>query len=405
MIKAAIMGCGTIGSGVYEAVERNQAVIQRELGEELRIAKILDLRNFPGEPFEKLVVHDFQELVSDPEIRIVVETMGGTKPAYEFVKACLLAGKQVVTSNKALVAAHGTELLQIAREKQINFFFEAAVGGGIPVIRNLGSGYAGQVITEITGILNGTTNYILTRMEREGADFAAVLSEAQELGYAERNPEADIEGYDSCRKIAILASIMTDREVNFEEVHTEGITKIDSLDFRYAAKLGASIKLVGSALREADGIAVTVFPLLIAQDNPLYSVSGVYNGILVKGNLLDTTMLYGSGAGMLPTASAVLADMLEAAKHPAENLRYGWHGKALSPKPVAESSHRYLVRFAGNAAELGAEAAERFGRAELIVLEGTEEFALLTPRMREREYRTIAAGFSNIISMIRAELD
>ena len=226
------MGYGTVGAGVYEAVQVNQEVIEREVGEGLSIKRILDLRSFPGDPAEKLITDKFSDIEEDEEISLVVETMGGTTPAYEFVKAALLKGKHVVTSNKALVAAHGTELLRIAREKKVNFFFEAAVGGGIPVIRTLGTGYQGQVITEITGILNGTTNYILTRMDREGAEFGDVLADAQRLGYAERNPEADIEGHDTCRKIAILSSLVTGKEVNFEDVYTEGISKIDSTDFR-----------------------------------------------------------------------------------------------------------------------------------------------------------------------------
>ena len=296
------MGYGTVGAGVYEAVVTNQKVIAAEIGEALEVKRILDLRKFPGDPAEKLITDKFSDIEEDEEISLVVETMGGTTPAYEFVKAALLKGKHVVTSNKALVAAHGTELLQIARDRKVNFFFEAAVGGGIPVIRTLGTGYQGQVITEITGILNGTTNYILTRMDREGAEFGDVLADAQRLGYAERNPEADIEGHDTCRKIAILSSLVTGKEVNFEDVYTEGISKIDSTDFRYALELKASIKLVGAAQFAGDQVTVSVFPLLVSDENPLYAVQGVYNGIVIKGNLLGTTMLYGSGAGKLPTA-------------------------------------------------------------------------------------------------------
>lgn len=404
MIKAAVMGYGTIGSGVFEAVGENQAVIVEELGEELQITKILDLREFPGTPVETLVTHDFEEIVSDPEIRIVVETMGGTEPAYSFVKRCLLVGKHVVTSNKALVAAHGTELLEIAREKRVNFFFEAAVGGGIPVIRTLSTGYAGQVITEITGILNGTTNYILTRMEREGAAFLELLQEAQRLGYAERNPEADIEGHDTCRKIAILASLMTGREVNFEEIPVEGITKVDPLYFRYAAKLNASIKLVGSAVRADDGVSIRVFPMLLSTENPLYAVNGVYNGIVIKGNLLGTTMLYGSGAGMLPTASAVLTDMIEAAKHADENLPFGWHAGKQALKPQEEGCYRYLVRVRGGSELEKKRAAELFDNAELIEAAVDAEFALLTGRMQEKDYREAAVQLPEIIGMLRAEL-
>ena len=403
MIKAAIMGYGTVGAGVYEAVKVNQEVIEREVGEGLEIKRILDLRSFPGDPAEKLITDKFSDIEEDEEISLVVETMGGTTPAYEFVKAALLKGKHVVTSNKALVAAHGTELLRIAREKKVNFFFEAAVGGGIPVIRTLGTGYQGQVITEITGILNGTTNYILTRMDREGAEFGEVLADAQRLGYAERNPEADIEGHDTCRKIAILSSLVTGKEVNFEDVYTEGISKIDSTDFRYASELRASIKLVGSAQFAGDQVTVSVFPLLVSDENPLYAVHGVYNGIVIKGNLLGTTMLYGSGAGKLPTASAVLADMMEAGKHKNENVRFGWTAARQTVTSHESEKHRYFVRLSGDAASL-AVAKEQFEAERVIQLPGLEEVAIVSAPMTEFTYRERAAKVPNILAMIRAEL-
>ena len=402
MIKAAIMGYGTVGAGVYEAVQVNQEVIEREVGEGLSIKRILDLRSFPGDPAEKLITDKFSDIEEDEEISLVVETMGGTTPAYEFVKAALLKGKHVVTSNKALVAAHGTELLRIAREKKVNFFFEAAVGG-IPVIRTLGTGYQGQVITEITGILNGTTNYILTRMDREGAEFGDVLADAQRLGYAERNPEADIEGHDTCRKIAILSSLVTGKEVNFEDVYTEGISKIDSTDFRYASELRASIKLVGSAQFAGDQVTVSVFPLLVSDENPLYAVHGVYNGIVMKGNLLGTTMLYGSGAGKLPTASAVLADMMEAGKHKNENVRFGWTAERQTVTSHESEKHRYFVRLSGDAASLAA-AKEQFEAERVIQLPGLEEVAIVSAPMTEFTYRERAAKVPNILAMIRAEL-
>ena len=403
MIKVAIMGYGTVGAGVYEAVVTNQKVIAAEIGEALEVKRILDLRKFPGDPAEKLITDKFSDIEEDEEISLVVETMGGTTPAYEFVKAALLKGKHVVTSNKALVAAHGTELLQIARDRKVNFFFEAAVGGGIPVIRTLGTGYQGQVITEITGILNGTTNYILTRMDREGAEFGDVLADAQRLGYAERNPEADIEGHDTCRKIAILSSLVTGKEVNFEDVYTEGISKIDSTDFRYALELKASIKLVGAAQFAGDQVTVSVFPLLVSDENPLYAVQGVYNGIVIKGNLLGTTMLYGSGAGKLPTASAVLADMMEAAKHKNENVRFGWTAEKQAVTSHESEKHRYFVRLSGDAASLAA-AKEQFEAERVIQLPGLEEVAIVSAPMTEFTYRERAVKVPNILAMIRAEL-
>ena len=263
MIKVAIMGYGTIGSGVYEVLTGNRDKITANVGQEVQVKYILDLRDFPGFPVEDKIVHDFQVIADDPEVQIVVETMGGLNPAYPFVKTCLEVGKNVVTSNKALVAAHGTELLAIAREKQVNFQFEASVGGGIPIIRPLYECLMGEQIQEITGILNGTTNFILTKMDKEGASFDAVLKEAQELGYAERNPEADVEGYDTCRKIAILTAMATGKEVDFEDIQTEGITKITDVDFKYADKMGTSIKLFGTSRMNGDQVFAWVAPLMI----------------------------------------------------------------------------------------------------------------------------------------------
>lgn len=330
MIKVAIMGYGTIGSGVYEVLETNREVLAASVGQELSVKYILDLRDFPGTSVEKKIVHDFSVICQDKEVKIVVETMGGLDPAYPFVKACLEAGKHVATSNKALVAAHGTELLAIARKKKVNFMFEASVGGGIPIIRPLYRCLMGEKIEEITGILNGTTNFILTKMDKEGASFEWALKEAQALGYAERNPEADVEGHDTCRKIAILTAMATGREVNYEEIPTEGITKITDVDFRYADALGMSVKLVGQSRVENGKTYAWVAPLVIGKDHPLYAVSDVYNGIVVKGNMIGTTMYYGSGAGKLPTASAVVADMVEEAKHINSNIPIGWSGEKLS---------------------------------------------------------------------------
>ena len=279
MIKVAIMGYGTIGSGVYEVLTGNRDKIAANVGQEVQVKYILDLRDFPGSPVEDKIVHDFQVIADDPEVQIVVETMGGLNPAYPFVKTCLEAGKNVVTSNKALVATHGTELLAIAREKQVNFQFEASVGGGIPIIRPLYECLMGEQIQEITGILNGTTNFILTKMDKEGASFDAVLKEAQELGYAERNPEADVEGYDTCRKIAILTAMATGKEVDFEDIQTEGITKITDVDFKYADKMGTSIKLFGTSRMNGDQVFAWVAPLMIGKSHPLYAVNDVFNGI------------------------------------------------------------------------------------------------------------------------------
>lgn len=413
MVYVAVMGYGTIGSGVAEILDRNREEIAKGAGEPVALKYVLDLRDFPGDPVEEKLVHDFQILLDDPEVSVVVETMGGLNPAYPFAKACLEAGKHVVTSNKALVAAHGTELLAIAREHQVNFLFEASVGGGIPIIRPLYRCLKGEQIEEITGILNGTTNYILTKMDKEGASFAAALKEAQDLGYAERNPEADVEGYDTCRKIAILTAMATGREVNYEHIYTEGITRITDVDFRYADKMGTSVKLFGSSRISGDQVHAWVAPVMICKNHPLYAVSDVFNGILVKGNMLGTSMFYGSGAGKLPTASAVVADIIEAVENRNRNVLLGWTEEQLEIAAMNTSAHSYFVRVAGKAAEKLAAVQQALGAVQVIELDDMEEFAVLTGMLAEADFRAAAAaldaewqknGEDGILQMIRAEL-
>ncbi len=407
MVQVAIMGYGTIGSGVAEILAKNAEQIKNGCGQDVALKYVLDLRDFPGSPVEDKIVHDFSVIEQDPEVSVVVETMGGLNPSYPFVKASLLAGKHVVTSNKALVAAYGTELLAIAREKNVNFFFEASVGGGIPIIRPLYRCLKGEKILEITGILNGTTNFILTKMDKEGASFETVLKEAQDLGYAERNPEADVEGYDTCRKIAILTAMATGKEVNYEDICTEGITKITDVDFKYADKLGTSVKLFGTSRMDGNEVHAWVAPVMIGKDDPLYAVNDVFNGILVKGNMLGTSMFYGSGAGKLPTASAVIADIMEAVENADHNVPFGWSGERLTIADQKTSVHRYFVRVEGNGAELEQAAAAAFGGGQIVKLENlTDEFALLTGEMSEAAYADCAAAFektAKIRQRIRAE--
>ena len=386
MMYAAIMGYGTIGSGVAEILENCRERIARSAGQEIVLKYVLDLREFPDSPVADRIVHDFQQIEEDEQVTLVVETMGGLEPAYPFVKACLNAGKHVVTSNKALVAAHGTELLQIARDKKVNFFFEASVGGGIPIIRTLYRCLAGEGIQEITGILNGTTNYILTKMDREGASFEDALKEAQDLGYAERNPEADVEGYDTCRKIAILTAMMTGREVDYEDIYTEGITRITDMDFRYAKKMGMSVKLLGISRIRNGEVYARVAPVMIGKEHPLYAVSGVYNGILVKSDMLGTSMYYGSGAGKLPTASAVVADLIEAAQNAQTNIPLGWGEERQTIAASKSGESCYFIRIAGNTDEKAARIKEAFGEVQIFVLENMDEFAILTKRMNETEF-------------------
>jgi homoserine dehydrogenase len=405
MFNIAILGFGTVGSGVYEVIKENNALLKQKTGEDIAVKKILDIREFAGSEWESLVVHDIKEIIEDNDIDVVVETMGGTSPAFEFVRDALLSGKHVTTSNKALVAAHGTELLKIAREKNVNFFFEASVGGGIPIIRTITESYAGEHFKEITGILNGTTNYILTKMDVEGEDFEKALSTAQELGYAERNPEADVEGYDTCRKIAILASLATGKEVNFEEIHTEGITKIDTTDFEYAKHMKLSIKLFGDSKFEDGKVFAFVAPVMVERDHPLYMVNDVFNGIMVEGNMLGKSMLYGSGAGKLPTASAVVADIVAITKNKNKNVAtFGWGDEKQKVADMNETSHKYFVRFKGRDAEFINKCKETFENAKEVYLDGKDEFALVTELMKERDFLAALNNLGDVIKYIRTKI-
>lgn len=395
MIKIAIMGYGTIGSGVAEVLEQNRDVIAKQAGQEVELKYVLDLREFPDSPVADRIVHDFKVIEQDEEINIVVETMGGLNPAYPFVKACLLAGKHVATSNKALVAAYGTELLAVAREKGVNFLFEASVGGGIPIIRPLYRCLMGERIEEITGILNGTTNFILTKMDKEGESFENALKEAQNLGYAERNPEADVEGHDTCRKIAILTAMATGREVNFEDIYTEGITRITDIDFKYAEKMGTSVKLFGSSRMAGGKVNAFVSPVMIQKNNPLYSVNDVFNGIMVKGNMLGTSMFYGSGAGKLPTASAVVADIIEAAQNLERSLAVGWSSEKQAIESMDLARFRYFVRVAGSYRNKEEDIKRIFGKVEVVELYGMDEFAVLTAEMSEGEFKAAAVAYDS----------
>ena len=316
MVKIALLGFGTVGSGVYEVLEKNSALIHRQTGLEIEIKYILDLREFPEHPLGNRVVHDFAIIAQDPEIAVVCEMMGGVHPAYDFTKAALEAGKNVVTSNKAVVAAYGPELLALAAEKKVRYLFEASVGGGIPIIRPMQTCMNGNEITEIAGILNGTTNYILTSMEKEGVSFEEALSRAQKLGYAEADPSADIEGADACRKICILAAVAFGTLVPYESVACEGITRITNEDVAKAAEKNAAIKLIGRAVKCPDGkLYLSVSPYAVRRDNPLAHIDDVFNGVLVRGNVSGDLMFYGKGAGKLPTASAVVSDILDIASH------------------------------------------------------------------------------------------
>ena len=399
MIQVAVMGYGTVGRGVVEVIEKNKEEINKKSGEEINIKYILDLRDFPGDPFEDKIVHDVEKILNDPEIKIICETMGGLKPAYDFTKRALLSGKSVCTSNKELVAAHGPELINIAHDNKCNYLFEASVGGGIPIIRPLNYSLTAEKIDAITGILNGTTNYILSKMEKEGADFEDVLKEALEKGYAERNPEADVEGYDACRKIAILSSLMCGKNVKYEDIYTEGITKITATDFVYAHACGRTIKLLAQS-KEVDGrFYAMVAPCMISTSNPLYMVNDVFNAVCVHGNMLGDSMYYGRGAGKLPTASAVVSDVVDCARHIGKVIMCFWDSEDVALTGIDEASRRFFVRVP---LEQESKALQVFESVSVIEANVPGEFGFITDVMTEKEFNRKAEEVG-IISRIRIE--
>ncbi len=325
MAKIAILGFGTVGSGVAEVLTKNAGSIARKAGEPVEIKYILGRHDYPDSPFRTLVVQDFSVIENDPEISVVAECIGGTGAAREYTLRALKAGKSVVTSNKEVVAEYGDEFFAIAREKNVNYLYEASVGGGIPIIRPLGSCLAANEISEIYGILNGTTNYILTKMIKEGLPFDTALKQAQEKGYAEADPTADVEGFDACRKICILASLAFGRHIVPAQVPTQGITRVTAEDVMLAEAAGMNIKLLGRAIRQEDGkVTAYVAPHLIPKEQQLAGVEDVFNGIVVRGDAIGDVMFYGRGAGKLPTASAVSADIIDAVKHKAYRQNMDW---------------------------------------------------------------------------------
>ena len=402
MIHIAVLGYGTVGSGVVEVINTNHSSINKKAGEEINIKYVLDLRDFEGDPIQEKIVHDFDIILNDPEVRIVVEVMGGVEPAYTYTKQALLAGKSVCTSNKELVAQHGAELLELAKERNINYLFEASCGGGIPIIRPLNSSLTADEIDEIAGILNGTTNYMLTKMANEGRDYDDVLKEAQEKGYAERNPAADVEGHDACRKIAILSSLAFGRQVDFEDIYTEGITKITAADFRYAKALNRAIKLLGFSKKVGQSFYAMVAPVLVAPEDPLFSVNGVFNAIFVHGNVLGDAMFYGRGAGKLPTASAVVSDVVDEAKHLHRSIMAFWSSQKLELTDISNTQRCFFVRAKGNPQEEEARVKELFGSVQFVQAPGlTDEYGFTTGIMTEAEYQARAQKLGTVISMIR----
>ena len=385
MAKVAVLGYGTVGSGVVEVLDTNANEVAASAGEKIELKYILDLRDFPGDKHETQVVHDINVILDDPEIEVICETMGGIEPAFTFEKKALERGKSVCTSNKELVAAHGPELVELAKKNGASYLFEASVGGGIPLLRSINDSMKHEKIDSITGILNGTTNYILTKMDKEGIGYATVLKAAQDKGYAEKNTEADVEGYDACRKIAILASLMSGKYVNYEDIYTEGITKISIEDFSYARSLNMAIKLLGMCKRNENGFLTMVAPFLIPMENPLANVNGVFNAINIHGNMIGDVMFYGRGAGKNATASAVVADVVDIIKHKGRHIEVNMKAEKAAVCPKDSSVRTFFVRVP---AELKEQAKDIFG-SDVDEVTGENvygEFAFLTHDLSEKDF-------------------
>ena len=390
-MKIAIMGFGTVGSGVKEVRELNRAQIEKKGGEKIEIKYILSRHeHIQGVP-DELITTDFTTIENDPEVELVVEAIGGIHPAYEYIKSCLEKGKHVVSSNKAVVDACGSKLVRTAKDHDRKFYFEASVGGGIPVIRTLYHNYAGENVTEITGILNGTSNFILSKMKDEGSTFAETLKEAQRLGYAEKDPSADVDGFDTSRKTAILLEMSSGMRCRHEDIYTEGIRNVSDIDMAYARKMGYHIRLLGSVETVEEQYFAYVAPIMVGEDDPLYFVNGVYNGIRIVGNCLGNTMLYGKGAGKLPTASAVVSDIIAAARHKDHFQGIGWSEKMLTIEPMGANAFRYFLRIEGTAQGIEKDLSACFlSEGETlspVVLDGrTDEFALVSTLLFEEDF-------------------
>ena len=400
MINVAVLGYGTIGSGAVEVIETNQAVLQKRTRHGVNVKYVLDLREFPGTSVEKKVIHDFAIIENDNDVQVVIETMGGLEPAFTFAKRTLKAGKAYVTSNKELVAKYGAQLIALAKENNTNFLFEASVGGGIPIIRPINECLTGDVILEISGILNGTTNYILSKMTYDGWTFEQALKDAQDKGYAERNPEADVEGHDPCRKIAILASLAVGQQVDFEDIYTEGITKITAEDIRYAEALGCKIKLLGTYKMVDGEHFAMVAPKLVPNTRPLSGVSDAYNSISVIGNMLGESMFYGAGAGKLPTASAVIGDVVQAINSMNKNTGIIWNPEKLVLSSTDDFAQKVFIRMKDIVDK--EKVASVFGEVETVKASGVEgEYAFVTDILKEKELKEKLMAFEEILGYIR----
>lgn len=412
MIDVAVLGYGVVGSGVVEVINTNKMSIYEKAGEEIRVKKILDVRDFPDDPYRDIITKNPDEIFEDDSIKIIVETIGGTGAALEYTKRAFLSGKHVVSSNKELVALHGPELLNMAKENNVYYLFEASVGGGIPIIRPLNQCLAANEIYSITAILNGTTNYIITQMKDSGKSFETALENAKKNGYAEANPIADIEGHDTCRKIAILSSIAFNEFVDYRNIYTEGISKLSILDFEYALQLNSVIKLIAISEKKNNKIYARVSPAIISKDHPLANVDDVFNAILVRGNAIGEVMFYGRGAGKLPTASAVVADIIDIIKHVDSNGRNVWKRKDYSNvADIDIMETRFFARVTSdNTEEAKSLILREFGDVNFIFLDKKEtarEIAFVTGKFTEKAHKEkfnnlLKSGLiDNIVSTIR----
>lgn len=401
MINVAVIGYGVVGSGVVEIIKKNCASISQKAGKEIKVKKVLDIRDFDDTCADKeLLTKNPQDVFGDESISIVIETIGGAKIAYEYTKKALESGKHVVTSNKELVATHGPELLKLAKKNKINYLFEASVGGGIPIIRPLNRCLAANEIYSIVGILNGTTNYILTQMRRDGKDFDVALKEAQKNGYAEADPTADIEGHDSCRKIAILSSIAYNEFVDYKDINTEGISKLTLTDIKYAESLNSSIKLIAMSEKIGDKIVARVSPALVDKDNPLFNVEDVFNAIVVKGDAIGEAMFYGRGAGKLPTASAVVADVIEIVKHWESCGGYDWSvSESSNMMDIMDTNTKYLVRLKvenqSEANEFVNSVYDNVQWLKPLKVQDKDEVAFVTENISEKEHKAKFEAIKN----------
>lgn len=399
------MGHGVVGSGVAEILLTHKQKLFASVGEEIYVKKVLDLREFPDSPIADRFTKNFEDIINDLEIRVVVEVMGGLHPAYEFVSRCLKAGKSVVTSNKELVAAYGADLLELARQENVNFLFEASVGGGIPIIRPMNQCLVANIVNEVAGILNGTTNFILTKMIEDGMQFEDALRLAQDLGFAERNPAADIEGHDACRKICILASLAFGKHIYPQSVHTEGITKITLEDVKYAEKFGYVIKLIGRVKKLPNGkIDIVTAPMLVPFKSQLANIDNEFNGIMVRGDCTGDVVFYGRGAGKLPTASAVVADVVDCISHLKQRRFLYWaDGDGSNIININDSVFAMYVRVKGKDAVSKAQAL--FGDIQHISMPGNSRAAFTTGEMTYGEFiekiNKLSADNVEVLSTIR----